>query len=144
MRHLPQHSQTRTPRSPRVSVPDTEQAVVKIGLERAIGILRKLSATGGSLRLSKQFTPGTLADITIRTTCGNVGAAIELLGVADGARTQAFRFVQMESTDRARLMAVLEQMREQGFGEKQNWRSQPILQLAHRTLSTAKKIIRLS
>lgn len=108
-------------RSPRVSVPNQERVLVRIGNIQEAGILCTLSATGGAMRLGRPYGVGTLADLTLNTTAGKVTAALEFLktrvvGVRDA---QAFRFVHMEPVDRLRLQRVLEQLRGQGFGERQ-------------------------
>ncbi len=139
MHNLPKQHQAPRVRAPRVSVPNKEQATVALAGEQYVGVLCKLSATGGSIRLNSPFTPGTLADIKFKTTAGNLIAAIEFLNMACGIpHAQAFRFLHMDLADRRRLDGVLQQIRKQGFGEKRSWRYQPLVQFAQRTFSAAK------
>ena len=130
---------TRRIRPRRVSVPNNEQAIITIGAERIAGTLCKLSVTGGSIRFARRLPPGTFADVTLRTTSGHVGAAIQFLTTMTGAPdVQAFRFVHMDPTERKRLEKVLEQMCRQGFGEKRRG-LMPFVELAQRALTTAKR-----
>ena len=101
-------------RSPRFVVPNNEQAVVSIGTEKLKGTLHMLSLTGGTIRLERQFTSGTFADIGIQTASGTFSAAIELLRTAKG-NAQAFRFIAMGPVARGRLNDGLNKMRAQGL-----------------------------
>lgn len=125
-------------RAPRVNVPNKERAVVAFGAQRTVGVLFKLSITGGSLRLSKPIDKGTVADLTIRATSGPITSAIEFLGAADkGAPpAQAFRFIHMGPAESRRLENALEEIRRQGFGEKQDWRFHPLTRSALRTVKS--------
>jgi hypothetical protein len=117
---MPKH-QTSHRRAPRVIVPNNEQVIVSsVESKPAVGILVKLSATGGSLRVPKSYAPGALGEISLRTTSGKMTAAIEFLRTGvDGAGAQAFRFIHIEPADRRRLEDALDQMRKHGLGEKQ-------------------------
>lgn len=118
----PKKSQNGKRRAPRVSVPHNEQAKVDIGSQQFVGTLGKLSSTGGTIRLTKRFDPGTMADLTLKTNAGRVSAAVQFLTQLDGTpQSQAFRFVQMEAADSSRLEKALLKLRNQGFGEKQGW-----------------------
>ena len=125
-------------RSPRVNVPNKERAVVQLGTQQMVGILWKLSATGGSLRLTKPVSKGTVADLTIRTTSGALTSAIEFMGQADRGTppAQAFRFIHMGPAESRRLENALEEIRKQGFGEKQDWRFHPLTRGALRTVKS--------
>ena len=94
-----------------------------------IGVLCKLSVTGGSLRLSTRPAKGTVAELTVKATSGRITSAIEFLGPADKGTppAQAFRFIHMGLPETRRLENALEEMRKQGFGEKRNWKFHPIL-----------------
>ncbi len=121
---------------PRVSVPNNEQAKVEIGPQQLVGTLGKLSSTGGTIRLSKRYDPGIMADLTLKTNAGKVSAAIEFLSPLAGAsQFQAFRFVQMEVADSNRLEKALSALRNQGHGEKQNWSFSMLLHGVQRTLA---------
>jgi hypothetical protein len=102
-------------RSPRFVVPNNEQAVVSIGVEKLKGTLHMLSLTGGTVRLGRRFASGTFADIGIQTASGTFSAAIELLPMASG-NAQAFRFIAMGPVARGRLNDGLSKMRAQGLG----------------------------
>lgn len=125
-------------RAPRVNVPNKEQAVVAFGAQRMLGVLCKLSVTGGSLRLSRPIPKGTVADLTIRATSGPITSAVEFLGPADrGALPpQAFRFIHMGPAESRRLENALDEIRKQGFGEKQDWRFHPFTRSALRTVKS--------
>lgn len=101
-------------RSPRFTVPNNEQAVIKMGAEQLRGTLQLLSLNGGTMRLQKRLPSGTFADISLRTTAGPFTAAIEMLQMAKN-NAQAFRFVAMEPASRGRLNAALSKMREEGL-----------------------------
>jgi PilZ domain len=138
---MPKDTHMRHVRPHRISVPNNEQAIIALGSERISGTLCKLSVTGGSLRLAKQFPPGTLADITLRTTSGNVGAVVQFLRNATGAPdVQAFRFFQIDPAARRHLERTLERMRQQGFGEKRRGLT-PLVDLAQRAFTSAKRKI---
>ena len=125
-------------RAPRVNVPNKEQAIVSFGARHMVGVLCKLSTTGGSLRLPKPMAKGTVADITIKSTSGPITSAVEFLGSADrGALPpQAFRFIHMGPAECRRLENALEEIRKQGFGEKQDWRFHPLTRSALRTVKS--------
>jgi hypothetical protein len=144
---MPKHRTSRL-RAPRVTVPNDEQVIVSsVESKPVVGILVKLSATGGSVRVSKSYMPGALGEISLKTASGKVTAAIEFLrtGVDGVAQAQAFRFVHIEPADRRRLENALDQMREHGLGEKQRGTFQPLVRLTQRGLTIAKKrMIRVS
>ena|SRR5690242_16500877 len=125
-------------RAPRVNVPNKEQAIVALGAQRMVGVLCKLSTTGGSLRLPKPLSKGQIADLTIRATSGPITSAVQFLGPADrGALPpQAFRFIHMGPAECRRLENALEEIRRQGFGEKQDWRFHPLTRSALRTMKS--------
>lgn len=104
-------------RAPRFRVPNSEQAIISIGVERMTTTLDCLSLTGGRIRCGRRFAPGTFGNLEAKTVSGNFAAVIELLG--QGKRsTQAFRFVQMGPNSRSRLQDALRKMRAQGLKEK--------------------------
>jgi hypothetical protein len=124
-------------RSPRFFVPNNEQVVVSVGTEKLKGILHVLSRTGGAIRLDKQCSPGTLADIAINTVSGNCSATIEFLQTANG-RAQAFRFIAMGPVARKRLEDALQKMRRQGLAVKKTPLDQ-FRSLARRVLSVRRR-----
>jgi hypothetical protein len=125
-------------RSPRVTIPSKEQAVLNIGNGRVAGTLLRLSATGGLIQLPRPVPTGTLADIRLRTVEGDLSAAIELMQ-ANGSGAQGFRFLRMELDDCRHLERVLKQMRKHGLGEKQPSVLDPLVSLAQKTYTLAKK-----
>jgi len=118
----PQKSQKsgRRQRPPRIRVPNNERAFFSIDQARFVGVLRRLSLTGGSAVLSKGPIPrGTMGDISMKTVFGRVDATIEFLQTgADGVPlAQAFRFVMMDDTSSERFKAAARQMEKAGFGD---------------------------
>ena len=141
---MPKH-QIGSPRAPRVTVPNDEQVIVSsVESKPVVGILVKLSATGGSVRVSKSYRPKTVGEITLKTASGKVTAAVEFLrtGVDGVAQAQAFRFIHIEPADRRKLEDALDEMRKHGLGEKP---VRPLVDLTRRGLTNAKeRISRLS
>lgn len=135
--------QGRPHRAARVSVPNQEQAIISAEGTTTVGVLCKLSLTGGSVRLPKSFCRGTLGVIAVKTSTGRISAAIEFLGMGrDGAaRAQAFRFIHMDTGDRQQLEIALRQMLNQGLGDQRRI-FRPLVELARRAFSVAKKSVR--
>jgi hypothetical protein len=131
LKKMAKHRQVR---SPRFSVPNKEQALVSVGAERLTGTLNVLSRTGGAIRLSRRFSPGTLGDIGINTVSGSFSAAIEFLQGASG-NAQAFRFVAMGPVARKRLEDALDRMHGQGLAVRKTPLDR-IRSLAKRALSS--------
>jgi len=76
---MPKHQAARL-RAPRVTVPNDEQVIVSsVDSKPVVAILVKLSATGGSVRVSKSYMPKTVGEITLKTASGKVTAAVEFL-----------------------------------------------------------------
>ena len=127
-------------RAPRVSVPKNEQAKVEVGSQQVVGTLGKLSSNGGTIRLSRRFDPGTMADLTLKTNAGKVSAAIQFLAHLDGfPQSQAFRFVHIEAADFTRLEKAISSLRKQGFGDKQERGLGMLLDAAQRTLAALRR-----
>jgi len=111
---------SRAPRAPRIRVPNSERALFTIDGVHFVGVLQRLSLTGGSAVLSKGPIPhGTMGDIALSTVYGKVSAHIEFLQTgADGVPlAQAFRFLAMEDTSAERLAAAAKQMEQEGFSD---------------------------
>jgi len=125
----------RSERAPRVLVPNKEPVIVAVGAQRATGVLCKLSATGGTIRLPRRIPKGTVAELTLKTTSGTITTAIELLAQADNGAlpAQAFRFIHMPPAESRNLENTLDEMRKQGHGEKKNWKFHPVARVALRT-----------
>jgi hypothetical protein len=110
----------KNPRAPRIRVPNSERALFTIDDIRFVGVLQRLSLTGGSAVLSKGPIPhGTMGDIAMSTVFGKVSAQNEFLHTgADGvALAQAFRFLAMEDASANRFAAAAKQMEQEGYSD---------------------------
>jgi len=117
------------PRAPRIRVPNSERALFTVDGVHFVGVLQRLSLTGGSAVLSKGPIPhGTMGDIALSTVYGKVSAHIEFLQTgADGVMlAQAFRFLAMEDTSAERLAAAAKQMEEEGFSDAPPTKPSPL------------------
>ncbi len=111
---------TRSPRPPRIRVPNSERALFAIDGVRFVGVLQRLSLTGGSAVLSKGPIPhGAIGDIVMNTVFGKVSAPVEFLQTgADGVPlAQAFRFLAMEDSSARRFAAAAKQMEKEGYSD---------------------------
>jgi hypothetical protein len=109
-------------RAPRIRVPDSERALFTVDTARFVGVIQRLSLTGGSAILSKGPIPhGSMGDMSLGTVFGRVDAKIEFLQTgADGvALAQAFRFIAMDDTSSDRFAAAAGQMVQAGFSEEE-------------------------
>ena len=107
-------------RAPRIRVPNSERALFTVDTARFVGVIHRLSLTGGSAVLSKGPIPhGTMGDIALNTVFGKINAKIEFLQTgADGvALAQAFRFIAMDDTSTGRFAAAARQMVREGFSD---------------------------
>lgn len=123
-----QKSRTIT-RPPRIRVPNGERALFTADAAHFVGVLQRLSLTGGSAVLSKGPIPhGTMGEVVMKTVYGKVSAHIEFLQTgADGVPlAQAFRFLAMESTSAARLAAAAKRMEQEGFGDAPPTKPSPL------------------
>jgi hypothetical protein len=110
----------KTLRAPRIRVPNSERALFSINEVRFVGVLQRLSLTGGSAVLSKgPIASGTMGDIAMSTVFGKVSAQIEFLQTgADGIPlAQAFRFLAMEDSSAKRFAAAAKQMEKEGYSD---------------------------
>ncbi len=108
------------PRAPRIRVPNSERALFTVDGVHFVGVLQRLSLTGGSAVLSKgPISRGTMGEIALSTVFGKVSAHIEFLHTgADGVPlAQAFRFLAMEDASAKRLATAAKQMEEEGFSD---------------------------
>jgi len=115
----PQKS-SKAARARRIRVADSERAQFAIDNNRFVGVLQRLSLTGGSAVLSKGPIPqGTTGEIVMNTVFGQVSAQIEFLQTgADGVPlAQAFRFLAMESASAERFADSAKLLQEAGYGE---------------------------
>lgn len=107
-------------RPPRIRVPNSERALFSVNETRFVGVLQRLSLTGGSAVLSKGPIPhGTMGDIALNTVYGKVSAQVEFLQTgADGVPlAQAFRFLTMDDRSSSRFAAAAAQMEKEGYSD---------------------------
>ncbi len=107
-------------RPPRIRVPNNEQAIFTVDNQKFIGVIKRLSLTGGSAVFTRNLIPhGTLGEMALKTVFGKVEAQIQFLHTgADGMPlTQAFRFLDMDDTSRRRFTAAAELMQREGFSD---------------------------
>jgi len=107
-------------RPPRICVPNSERALFVIESEKFVGVIQRLSITGGSAILSKgPIAHGTFGEMALKTVFGPMKAQIQFLGCgADGIPlAQAFRFIDMDETSRKRFDASIKKMQEAGFSD---------------------------
>lgn len=100
-------------RPPRIRVPHQQKAIFTVDNQKLVGIIQRLSLTGGSTLLVKGPIPqGTLAEIAFATVFGKVNAHIEFLRTgADGVPlAQAFAFFAMDAVSSKRFKAATEEM----------------------------------
>jgi hypothetical protein len=115
----PKKAQKQT-RPPRICVPNSERALFVIEEQKFLGVVQRLSLTGGSVILSKgPIAEGTLADMGLKTVYGPMRAQIQFLQRgADGIPlAQAFRFLDMDTVSRKRFEASIKKMHEAGFSD---------------------------
>jgi len=130
-------------RPPRIRVPNDEQALFTVNGRKLLGVLKRLSMTGGSVVLRRgSVAPGTLAEMDLNTIFGQMAAQIEFLQMgADGLPSaQAFRFVGMDQVSRQRFTAAAEQMQRAGFSDVKEERT--VLKLAHQSFGKLRDSIR--
>jgi hypothetical protein len=107
-------------RPARIRVPNRERVLLTIRDHRFVGVLQRLSLTGGSVIHTEDPLPqGTLASLDLQTVFGKVTAQIEFLQVgADGnTAAQAFRFLGMDDSCTGRLRAAIERMQSAGYSD---------------------------
>jgi hypothetical protein len=107
-------------RPPRIRVPNPERAIFTVDNQKFVGIVQRLSVTGGSALLVKGPIPrGTVGEIALSTVFGRVNAHIEYLHTgADGVPlAQAFRFLAMGAVSTKRFNAATRQMYSAGFAD---------------------------
>ena len=107
-------------RPPRIRVPNQERAVFTVDNQKFVGIVQRLSETGGSALLVKGPIPkGTLGEMALSTVFGRVNAHIEFLHTgADGVPlAQAFCFLAMGAVSTNRFSAATKQMQSAGFAD---------------------------
>jgi hypothetical protein len=107
-------------RAPRIRVPNSERALFTVDTVRFVGVVQRLSLTGGSAILSRGPIPhGTMGDFALNTVFGKVKAQIEFLQTgADGIPlAQAFRFLVMDDASSDRFALAVNHMEKEGFSD---------------------------
>jgi hypothetical protein len=111
---------SRKHRPPRIRVPRQQKAIFTVDDHKLVGIVQRLSLTGGSALLGKGTVPeGTLGEIVFGTVFGKVNAQIEFLHTgADGVPlAQAFAFLAMDGESSQRFATALEEMQTSDFSD---------------------------
>jgi len=104
---------SRKPRPPRIRVPHQQKAIFTIDNQQLVGVVLRLSLTGGSALLVRGPIPeGALGEIVFGTVFGRVNAHVEFLHRgADGVPlAQAFAFLTMDAMSSQRLKRAIEEM----------------------------------
>ena len=107
-------------RPPRIRVPHQQKAVFRVDDQTFVGIVQRLSLTGGSALLVKGPIPkGTLGEMVLGTVFGKVNAHVEFLHTgADGVPlAQAFAFLAMDAVSSKRFETAVEQMETSDFSD---------------------------
>ena len=124
-------------RPPRIRVPNNEKALFTVDAKKFVGVLRRLSLTGGSAVVANGPIPeGTLAEMDLGTVFGKVTAQIQFMHCgADGMPlAQAFRFIDMDEVSTKRFSAAAKQMEKAGFSDSEK-KGTPFGNLASQTFS---------
>ncbi|MGC2172405.1 MAG: PilZ domain-containing protein [Candidatus Sulfotelmatobacter sp.] len=125
MRQKSEKSRKNT-RPPRIRVPNDEKAIFTVDNQKFIGVIKRLSITGGSAVLPKDtIPPGTHGEMVLKTVFGKVEAHIQFLHTgADGMPlVQAFCFLDMDESSRERFNAAAERMQREGFSDAKEERN---------------------
>jgi hypothetical protein len=130
-------------RPPRIRVPNNEKALFTVDDKKFVGVLRRLSLTGGSAVLSSGPVPeGTMAEMDLGTVFGKVTAQIQFMhSGADGMpMAQAFRFIDMDDVSAKRFSAAAKKMERAGFSDAEE-KGTPLGNLASQTFSKLRNSI---
>ncbi len=115
------HNSQKSARPPRIRVPNNEQAVFTVNRQKVLGVIKRISLTGGSviLALKGPAPQGSLGEICLHTIYGKVNGQVQFLHTgADGIpHAQAFRFLDMDELSRKRFTAAAQQMQRAGFSD---------------------------
>ena len=129
-------------RAPRIRVPNKEKALFVVNTDNLIGVVQRLSLTGGSVVLSKGCLPhGTLAHMGLKTVFGTVKAQVQFMhaGAEGIPLAQAFRFLEMDSVSSRRYTAAVEQMQSAGFSDLEG-RARPLIGVASKLRATIHRL----
>ena len=130
-------------RAPRIRVPNKEKALFIVNTENLIGVIQRLSLTGGSVVLSKGCLPhSTLAHMGLKTVFGTVKAQVQFLhaGAEGMPLAQAFWFLEMDSVSSRRFTAAVEQMQSAGFSDVEGRPPQPLIGIASKLRATLHRL----
>ena len=129
---MPRESQKarKTTRPPRIRVPNNERALFIINTQKYVGVIQRLSLTGGSVILSKGPDPARIAGRHGLEHSVWESEGADPIPAAAGSSTgiplaQAFRFIDMDDVSRERFSAAAAQMQSAGFsdvGERKRFR----------------------
>jgi hypothetical protein len=100
--------------------PHQQKALFTVDNQKFVGIVHRLSLTGGSALVVKGPIPeGTLGEMVLGTVFGKVNAHIEFLHTgADGVPlAQAFAFLAMDAVSSQRFKTAVEQMETSDFSD---------------------------
>jgi len=109
-------------------VPHQQKAIFTVDNQKLIGVLQRLSLTGGTALIVKGPIPeGTLGEIVFGTTFGKVNAHIKFLyGGVDGVPlVQAFAFLPMNARSSQRFKRALAEMHTSDLSHLA-WKQRPI------------------
>ena len=110
---LPNTGKPHKHRPPRIRVPHQQKAIFTVDNQKLVGVLQRLSLTGGTALVVKGPIPeGTLGEIVFGTVFGKVNAQVKFLyGGVDGVPlAQAFAFLAMNARSSERFKRALEEM----------------------------------
>jgi hypothetical protein len=110
-------------RPPRIRVPNNERALFTVDAQKFVGVIQRLSLTGGSVILAKgPVAEGTLAEMALNTVFGKVTAQIQFLktGAEGVPLAQAFCFLEMDDVSSRRFHRAAEQMHHAGFSDTES------------------------
>lgn len=123
----PKTEKSRKPRPPRIRVPYQQRAIFTVENQKLVGVVQRLSMTGGSAVLVRGPIPErALGEIVFGTVFGKVNAHIEFLhSGADGVRhAQAFAFITMDASSNQHLTKALQEMNTSEFSDDVQERTQ--------------------
>jgi hypothetical protein len=108
-------------------VPHQQKAIFTVDNQKLVGVVQRLSLTGGSALLMRGPIPeGTLGEMLFATVFGKVNAHVEFLHRgADGVPlAQAFTFITMDTLSSQRFRKALEEMNTSEFSDDVRERTQ--------------------
>jgi hypothetical protein len=130
-------------RPPRIRVPNNERALFSVDSARFVGVIQRLSRTGGSAVLGKGPIPhGSMGILELITVFGKVTAQVEFLQTgADGVPlAQAFRFLMMDDESARRFQAAAQEMEAAGFSDVEAKTSSEALPSLSKLLQSVRRL----